>query len=64
MVTEPKTYDEAVKSTNAKYWKQAMQEEVGSLENNNTGHLLKDRKTRTYYLENGYTKINTVQMVK
>lgn len=33
---EPKTYDEAVKSSKAKYWKQAMQAEVKSLENNNT----------------------------
>ena len=35
-VAEPKTYEEAVNSSKAKYWKQAMQAEVDSLENNNT----------------------------
>ena len=35
-VTEPKTYEKAMKSTKAKYWKQAMQAEVESLENNDT----------------------------
>ena len=34
-VAEPKTYEEAVNSSKAKYWKQAMQAEVDSLENNN-----------------------------
>ena len=33
---EPKTYEEAVKSPKAKYWKQAMQAEVESLQNNDT----------------------------
>ena len=35
-VGEPKTYEEAVNSSKAKYWKQAMQGEVDSLENNKT----------------------------
>ena len=35
-VAEPKTYEETVNSSKAKYWKQAMQAEVDSLENNNT----------------------------
>ena len=35
-VAEPKTYEEAVNSSKTKYWKQAMQAEVDSLENNNT----------------------------
>ena len=34
--TEPKTYEEAVKSNKAKQWKQAMQAAVESLENNDT----------------------------
>ena len=34
--TEPKTYEEAVKSNKAKQWKEAMQAEVESLENNDT----------------------------
>ena len=36
IATEPKTYEEAVNSTKAKQWKEAMQAEVESLENNNT----------------------------
>ena len=36
IATEPKTYEKAIKSTKAKYWKQAMQAEIESLENNNT----------------------------
>ena len=35
-VAEPKTYKEAVKLPKAKYWKQTMQTEVESLEDNNT----------------------------
>ena len=35
-MTDPKTYEEAVKSPKARYWKQAMQAEVESLESNNT----------------------------
>ena len=35
-VAELKTYEEAINSSKAKYWKQAMQAEVDSLENNNT----------------------------
>ena len=34
--TDPKTYEEAIKSNEAKQWKQAMQAEVESLENNDT----------------------------
>ena len=36
IATEPKTYQEAVKSNKAKQWKEAMQAEVESLENNDT----------------------------
>ena len=36
IATEPKTYEEAVKSNKAKQWKEAMQAEVESLENNDT----------------------------
>ena len=39
-VAEPKTYEEAAKSRKAKFWKQAMQAEVESLENNNTWTLV------------------------
>ena len=38
-VAEPKTYEEAVKSPKAKYWKQAMQAEVDSLLGHFTQHL-------------------------
>ena len=45
-VTEPKTYREAVKSTKAKYWEEAMQAEVESLENNNTWTLVDKPKDK------------------
>ena len=46
-VTEPKTYkDAAVSSTQAKYWKQAMQAEFESLENNNILILVQEPKDR------------------
>ena len=57
-VTEPKIYEEAVKSTKAKYWKEAMQAEVDSLQ-----HLQTDRKIKMFCLGNGYIQRNTVQMV-
>ena len=37
---EPKTYDEAVSSTEAEHWTQAMQEEFQSLVENNTWTLV------------------------
>ena len=45
-VTEPKTYKDAVSSTQAKYWKQAMQAEFESLEDNNTWTLVREPKDR------------------
>ena len=45
-VTEPKTYEEAMKSTKAKYWKQAMQVEVESLENNDTSTFVERPKDK------------------
>lgn len=45
-VTDPKTYREAVKSTKAKYWKEAMQAEVESLEYNNTWTLVDKPKDK------------------
>ena len=50
-VTEPKIYEEALKSTKGKYWKEAMQAEVDSLQ-----HLQTDRKIKMFCLGNGYTK--------
>ena len=62
IATQPKTYEEAINSTKAKQWKQAMQAEVESIIT--LGHLLTDRETRMFYQENGYTESSTVQMVK
>jgi hypothetical protein len=45
-VTEPKKYKDAVSSTQAKYWKQAMQAEFESLEDNNTWTLVREPKDR------------------
>jgi hypothetical protein len=44
-VTEPKTYKDAVSLTQAKYWKQAMQAEFESLENNNIWTLVQESRT-------------------
>ena len=44
--TEPKTYEEAVKSNKAKQWKEAMQAEVESLENNDTWTFVDRQKDK------------------
>ena len=61
---KPKTYEEAVKSNKAKQWKEAMQAEVESLENNDTWTFVDRPKDKNVLPGNGYTESNTVQMVK
>ena len=63
-IEEPKTMDEARKRPDASKWLQAAQEEMNSLIEHDTWSLIKLPSGRKIVGSNGFSRSNTMRMVR